>query len=220
MVGRACSSFNDDVDAIEPERVRAADLRRRREAVRFDLRLGLFGIEELFSIVAFFANGTLGGVSCLKCTLSKGWSEVLSSGIDEETLLDLRSSTCAFRIGMPGVDGLLDAYADSLSVSRDGMDSSEKERSGDPDPAIASSLPNVDASSSPVSSGALNSNRHECGLDKEDAIPVDALSVASSTAPPADRQGSVLHCNDDLCSDLEVLIARKAATEGAKAVGS
>lgn len=93
-----------------------------------------------------------------------------SSGTDEEMVFEVfPCDRWPFR-GKAGVDGLLDVYTDSVSVSREGMDSLEQDRR----PRAVLSLSTLDVSSS-ISCGGLNSNLHECGLKSDRAGPLRLL---------------------------------------------
>ena len=66
---------------------------------------------------------------------------------------------------IPGVPGLLPEPRDSLSVSNDGMDSVDTERTEDDGPSVVL-LSKLPISDSP-SSGGLRSMPHDWGLEEE-----------------------------------------------------
>lgn len=126
-------------------------------------------------------------------------------------LLDLISRDTEPRVGKPGVDGLLEAYADSLSVSSEGIDSLDKERKDAKGPWLGVPL-SVFESSSSISSGELNSNLHEHGLEADDEVLLVLSSITSagpSSTPFARGFGRtpvpVLRCD---------VMAKKAAADG------
>lgn len=96
-------------------------------------------------------------------------------------LLDLISRDAEPRVGKPGVEGLLEAYADSQSVSSEGIDSLDKERNDAKGQWLGVPLSVLESSSS-ISSGALNSNLHEHGLEADDEVLL-VLSFKASSGP-------------------------------------
>lgn len=221
MVARPCFSAGDIAGAFGFERLRAADLSRRRDAVRFDVRLCLVEAENFGSSASSSSEAVLDACSSLVHIVSKGWFDLLSSGTDDEMVFDLLSCVHRRLIGRPGVEGLLDVYADSLSVSSDGMESLDRERSGGKEPNTVSSSPKSKPSSSLMSSGGLNKSRQECGLDNDDAVPLSSLSDASPNSSSMNLARSVPNPSTGIRLRLEgVLMARKAATEGGRALGS
>lgn len=136
-------------------------------------------------------------------------------------LLDLISRDTEPRVGKPGVDGLLEAYADSLSVSSEGIDSLDKERKDAKSPWTGVLL-SVFESSSSISSGELNSNLHEHGLEADDEVLL-VLSVIASPEPSSTSFARVFERSpvpvfrSDSRRDV---MAKKAAADGDSARAS
>lgn len=182
-LARVGDSFRDAVGVVRLENNRAADLKRRKEAVRLDLREGLVGGRSLTSLGSRCSGLKLDASSRSGYITSRGWSVLESSGRDEEMLFDLRPRDPWLLHVMPGVEGLLDVSADSVSVSSDGIDSLESDRNDDRGSSAVFPLPTLEAYSS-MSCGGLNSSLQECGLDSDGATPLASLSAVSSNKFP------------------------------------
>ena len=96
---------------------------------------------------------------------SKGWSSIQSSPIDVDRFLWRLSGLARRMCNDAGVASSLLELTDSLSVSRDGIDSVESDRADDLGPNLIC-IPNVSLSSS-RSSGGLRSIPQDWGLEEE-----------------------------------------------------
>lgn len=148
----------------------------------------------------------------------KGWSVMHSSPTDEDILFCLLSLAMRPLLDSPGVAGLLVELNESLSASRDGIDSVERDRREDgPNVVSVSKLPLFCSESS----GGLNSIPQDCGLDDDIVRLGVALNLESCILRRANendlRRASASRL--DAGSDQGV-IANSAVTDEGVDVGS
>lgn len=121
------------------EKERAADFNNRREAVRFDLKVdGLFGSVTFGVRISTSLGDGIGSGSTSGGSDNRGWSRTQSSAIEEDGVFCFLSLPLRVRIDMPGVEGLLAEQTDSASVSREGIDSLDNDRTDDRGPVVMS----------------------------------------------------------------------------------
>lgn len=107
---------------------------------------------------------------------SRGWSKTQSSLVEEERVFGLLSPKLRLPTAMPGVEGLLAEADDSISPSKDGIDSLESERT-EKGPRV-DSLAMLERSCS-RSLGGLSRTPHDRGLELDD----DCFETSASNEP-------------------------------------
>ena len=144
---------------------------------------------------------------------SKGWSRAHSSLNDVDTLFCLRSLPVRLPVRNTGVAGLLEELKDSVSASKDGIDSVERDRADDNGSKVLSlsklPLPNSG------SSGGLRSVSQERGLveDRGGCGGCRSLEICvlRFAADNESRRGCSLYWRS---ASGRLVIARTAAIEG------
>lgn len=145
---------------------------------------------------------------------SRGWSKTQSSLVEEDRVFVLLSPPLRLPMGMPGVEGLLTEPEDSISASRDGIDSLESERTEHKGPRVDSHV--MLETSCSHSLGGLNRTPHDRGLELDDAcLETSESSEIPSSSLRARRECLRRLCAFEVCIDLgNDVIASKAAVDG------